>query len=355
MNDTIRFEKHVQRAAFHNPMKGGRLDTQEIEIRRDPLTGHQSVFNPGLEEKAPIFFKPTDRALIEKIAGESEPGCFLCEDRWREMTPTYPEEVVPGGRIEVGRAVLFPNLFPVAQVHAVVRVGERHHLPLGDFEAAVVLEAFRASLQFIKAVVRADGTVRHMTVNGNFLGPAGASIVHPHFQILGGDLPFTSLEQLLAGSGDYYAEHSSCYWTDLVEAEEAAGNRYIGRTGPVSWIASFSPRGTNEVLGIFTSKRDFLELDDEDLGGLAQGFSKVLAGYDSLGASTFNFTIYSGPLGDRDESFRCVLRILSRQNVYENYRTDDYFLQKLLQNELILLPPEALASTMRDAFSFSSS
>ena len=348
MNDTIRFEKHVQKAAFHNPMKGGSLDTQEIEIRRDPLTGHQSVFNPGLEDKAPMFFRPTDRALIEKIAEESEPGCFLCEDRWREMTPTYPEEVIPGGRIEVGRAVLFPNLFPVAQVHAVVRVGERHHLPLGDFEAAVVLEAFRASMQFIKAFARADETVRHMTINGNFLGPAGASIVHPHFQILGGDLPFTSLDQLLAGSRHYFTEHSSCYWTDLVEAEEAAGDRYIGRTGPVSWIASFSPRGTNEVLGIFTSKRDFLEFDDEDLEGLAKGFSRVLKGYDSLGASTFNFTIYSGPLGDRDESFRCVLRILSRQNVYENYRTDDYFLQKLLRNELILLPPEALAASMRE-------
>jgi len=184
MSDTIRFEKHIQMAAFHNPMKGGRLDTQEIEIRRDPLTGHQSVFNPGLEDKAPMFFRPTDSALIEKIAEESEPGCFLCEDRWREMTPAYPEEIIPGGRIEVGRAVLFPNLFPVAQVHAVVRVGESHHLPLGDFEAAVVLEAFRASLQFIKALARADETARHMTINGNFLGPAGASIVHPHFQIV---------------------------------------------------------------------------------------------------------------------------------------------------------------------------
>ena len=69
-----------------------------------------------------------------------------------------------------------------------------------------------------------------------------------------------------------------------------------------------------------------------------------------MGVSTFNFTLYSGPLGAHDEAFRCFLRVISRQNVYENYRTDDYFLQKLLRNELILTPPETLAASLRDAF-----
>ena len=81
--------------------------------------------------------------------------------------------------------------------------------------------------------------------------------------------------------------------------------------------------------------------------GLAQGLSCVLRGYDSMGVSTFNFAVYSGPLGEQDDSLRCYIRIISRQNVYENYRTDDYFLQKLLRNELILTPPEILATTMR--------
>ena len=88
-------------------------------------------------------------------------------------------------------------------------------------------------------------------------------------------------------------------------------------------------------------------MDDKDLEGLAQGLSCVLKGYESMGVSTFNFAVYSGPLGEGDDSVRCYLRIISRQNVYENYRTDDYFLQKLLRNELILTPPEILAAKMR--------
>ncbi len=97
-------------------------------------------------------------------------------------------------------------------------------------------------------------------------------------------------------------------------------------------------------------RKSFLELTDQNFADLAAGFSAVLRGYGAMGFSTFNFTLYSGPLGVRDDSFRCFLRVISRQNVHENYRTDDYFLQKLLKNEIMLTTPETLASTLRDFF-----
>jgi UDPglucose--hexose-1-phosphate uridylyltransferase len=331
-------------------MLGHKLDTQELEIRRDPLSGRQSVFNPRLEDKVSFFFGSSDTVLIDRLARESEPGCFLCGDRWKQTTPTYPEEMVPRGRIQVGEAVLFPNLFPISQVHAVIRVGSRHYLPLQDFSSQVIEEAFWASRKFVEFLFQADRTTQFLTLNGNYLGPAGASIFHPHFQVLGSDIPFSHLEELLARSRDYQEEHGTCYWADLVEKEREIGDRFISQTGPVSWVTSFSPQGANEVLGIFTEKRDFLEIEDYDLSVLAEGLSAVLRGYDALGISTFNFTLYSGPLGAYDGAFRCFLRIISRQNVYENYRTDDYFLQKLLRNELILNSPESLASTLRNTF-----
>jgi galactose-1-phosphate uridylyltransferase len=348
MKKGIRFEKHVQKSTFHNPMLGNELDTQEITIRRDPLTGHQSVFNPSLEDKVAVFFGPSDQALIDRLARESESRCFLCGDNWKLATPTYPKELVPEGRIQVGEAVLFPNLFPVAHVHAVIRVGAKHYIRLGGFEPGLILEAFQVSSEFAKALSQGEPDVRYVTINGNYLHPAGASIPHPHFQIAGADLPFTYMEGLFDHSRRYHQEQGSCYWSDIVQVEKELGERYIGETGPASWIASFSPQGTNEILGILPERMDFLEMDDEDLKGLAEGLSCVLKGYDSMGVSTFNFAVYSGPLGGEDDAFRCYIRIISRQNVYENYRTDDYFLQKLLRNELILTPPEILATTMRE-------
>jgi galactose-1-phosphate uridylyltransferase len=351
MKEKVRFERHLQKSTFHNPMLGNSLDTQELEIRRDPLMGYQSVFNPRLEDKVAVVFGPSDPALIERLARESEPRCFLCGDKWKHFTPSYPDDLVPGGRIQIGEAILFPNLFPLSQVHAVIRVGASHYLPLKDFDASIVLDAFRVSSAFAKTIFRTMSEVRFLTVNANYLGPAGASIAHPHFQVVGGDLPFTYLEHLLARSKDHFQKHGSSYWVDLVESEKESGDRFIGQTGPVAWITTFSPQGTNEVLGILTKRRDFLEMDEEDMQGLAEGFSLVLKGYDSMGMSTFNFAIYSGPLGGEDNAFRCYFRIISRQNVYENYRTDDSFIQKLLRNEMVLVRPEALASTMREVFS----
>jgi len=347
--EKIRFHKHFQRASFHNTMMGGRLETQEIEIRRDPLTGRQSVFNPGFEGKAALS-PPSDRVLMERLARESEPKCFLCGDRWKRMTPAFPEKTVPGGRIVVGESVLFPNLFPVSQVHAVIRVGARHYLPLEDFSPAPIEEAFRAAREFTEHLSRSEEAITFLTISGNHLSPAGASIFHPHFQMLGSDIPFTHVEEMLSLSAAYRRKHGTSYWTDLGEKEQELGVRFIARTGSVNWITGFSPQGTNEVLGILPDKRDFLEIQVEDFSELARGFSAVLHGYASLGISTFNFTLYSGPTGAEDDSFRCFLSVISRQNFCENYRTDDYYLQKLLRNEIIMTTPENLASSLRKHF-----
>ncbi len=167
---------------------------------------------------------------------------------------------------------------------------------------------------------------------------------------MGGDLPFSYLESVFDLGRQYYKAHGSCYWCDLVEIEKKIGERYIGATGPVEWITAFSPQGTNEIVGVLPGRAHFLEMDDKDVKSLAAGMVKALKGYAGMGISTFNFAVYSGPLGQRDESVRCFIRIISRQNVYENYRTDDYFLQKLLRNELILTTPEALAKHLQGVF-----
>lgn len=350
MKNPIRFETHYQETSFHNPLKNHELDTHALEIRRDPLTGSQSTFNAGLKDKAAFFFGTTDTALVERLAEASRATCFLCEDRWQRTTPRYAEDLVPGGRLELGQAVLFPNLFPVAQVHAVIRVGLAHFIGLDGFEPERVLEGLRAGRAFVDALAGRLPEIEHLTLNGNYLHPAGASIAHPHFQLVGGDIPCTWMERALALGRGWRREHGRCYWEALAETERAAGERYVGESGPVRWVASFAPQGTNEVLGILPGRRSFLDLDEPALEGLADGIARVLRGYASLKVSTFNFSLYSGPLRARDDAFCCLLRIVSRQNVYENYRTDDYFLQKLLRNELILTLPEALASALRAFF-----
>jgi hypothetical protein len=64
---------------------------------------------------------------------------------------------------------------------------------------------------------------------------------------------------------------------------------------------------------------------------------------------SFNFSLYSTK-GGETVGFRCLFRIVNRQNFYPNYRNDDYFLQKLLGTDLILNLPEDLAREAKKLF-----
>lgn len=88
-------------------------------------------------------------------------------------------------------------------------------------------------------------------------------------------------------------------------------------------------------------------LSETDLQDLSYGISKVLFLYEHLGHLSFNYALYSTRENGQHEGQRCVFKIISRQNLYPHYRNDDYFLQKLLQTELIFTLPEELAGRLR--------
>ena len=115
----IAFESLKQTAIFHNPLKDGNLDRQEIEVRMDPLTGHQSIFNAGLEAKASMLFPETDYGYLEMQAQETRRQCFLCDGKWQKTTPRFDSKLVREGRMAQGEAVLFPNLFPLVPCNIV--------------------------------------------------------------------------------------------------------------------------------------------------------------------------------------------------------------------------------------------
>lgn len=340
----------TETARFHNPLRNGDLDEQIIEVRRDPLTGHQSIYNAALEGKTAILFPSTDETYLEERAAASMSTCFLCDGKWRTMTPSYPDTLIPGGRLVRGEAVLFPNLFPLSAHHAVVMVGNRHHRRLNDFPEDLLIDALTVAVDFVRACAEKTPEVGFFTINANYLFPAGASVTHPHLQILGGVQPTTHHRLLLDASRAYRDRTGTRYWDDLVAAERTEGHRYIAQINDTHWIAAYSPMGVNEVVGVYPNAPTFLDWTEAHIRATGRALSRVLIGYHALGFSTFNFSCFSGPVQGNDGTFACVLRIVNRQNVTPHYRTDDYYFQKLLKNEIMILRPEKLAEHLRGFF-----
>jgi galactose-1-phosphate uridylyltransferase len=343
---TIEFEKVTEKVRFLSPLAGMQEVTSDIERRRDPLTGSWAVYSSALTGKGDMFFGPPDRELIGKLAEESAKNCFFCPDKVEAVTPRYPEDWLKGGCLKAGECFLFPNLFPIGPVHAVIALGHAHYREIADFPADLLRQGLGLAVKFVKSVRAADPAVKHFSVNMNYLPPAGASLVHPHVQILGGRHPATAVEELVAACKGFAQETKTSYHQQLVDQEKQAGERYVAAFGPVHWLIPFAPMGTNEVLGI-TDCRHLAELDGPALDGMAEGLSRVLAWYGQLGFVSFNFTVYSAAMGEEND-FPVFVRAVCRQNLTANYRCDDYFMQKLLKEELFLSTPEEQASGFRD-------
>lgn len=345
----IAFESRSSAVTVLNPFAGFAAEEQRIEVRLDPLLGHTSVAHPLLREKAG-FFGQNDQELIRRLVEESSGSCIFCGPRLLEKTARYPESLVPGGRIVVGEATLLPNLFALAAFHPLVVLSRAHFLRLGEFTPALLADGLTAAQRFLHAAYREDASAVYATVNANYLFPAGASIVHPHLQMLMSPLPYSHQARLLAASSAHEAEHGSSCFDDLVREELRIDRRYIARRGGWHWIAAFSPMGSNEILAIHDREGDFGVLGEEDLRALAAGISAVLGCYEGLGHLSFNYALFSVRQGAAAEGWRCVFRIVNRQNLSAAYRNDDYFLQKLLQAEIIVTLPEELAPLARRSF-----
>lgn len=344
----IRFEAHEDTLELLNPLTGFRPETQRVQLRIDPLLGHAAVHNPALRDKAKMLLGDIDREFLRRVAAESVERCVFCPGK-KDTAPKYPAALLPAGRLHLGEARLFPNLFPLAKHHAVAVVSDAHFLELREFTPGRIADALLLMQQFMAAVAQHDPDSCYATLSANYLFPAGASLVHPHFQLLMGPRPHAHHAALLAAWHAYRAAQGSTYCADLSATEHRLDERHIARNGNWHWLAAWAPLGSNELQAMHASAADFTLLPEKEVRALADGLSRALRCYEALGYLSFNFTLYSQRV-DNASGARLFLRLITRQNPAPGYRCDDYFLQKLLQTEVLLLPPEDLARHARSQF-----
>ena len=347
----IQFQRSVEQAGFFSPLAGMEFAEQTIEVRRDPLLGTTAFSSSELCTKEEMFFGRTDWEHAERLAAATRQGCFFCPEKVFDVTPRYPEALLPGGRLQRGRALVFPNLFPLAKLHAVATYPERHFLRPSDFSPDLLREGLEAAVELCARGEAFYPDLEHLEICCNHMLPAGASMVHPHFQVFGGPAVPWLVQTMWDRSAVYAAEHGVSYWEALVEQEMATGERFVGSRHGVTWLVPFAPLGGREVMAVVPDRARVADLDEAQIETLANGLSRIVAWYEREGLSAFNFTVYGGPSDGPESGHPVVLRVIARSAFKPDYRTDDYFLQKQLGGELIFSPPEQIAATLRQDFS----
>ena len=204
------------------------------QLRLDPLKGRWSVISEERRER-PFAFQP--RWL--PVETESRP-CPFCPDGQREdQAPALQLDGEDTWRVRViaNRYPAFEGTSPMAVtnlgpvftqapgsgIHEVLLLGPEHHrswADLDDDHAALVMEAVA---QRMTAHSSLPG-LRYSQAIVNAGREAGASLEHPHGQLMG--IPFVPREITDEQAG-FARFAGNCLLCAALDAEESAGNRVV--------------------------------------------------------------------------------------------------------------------------------
>lgn len=317
---------------------------QTIEYRRDALTDTWCRVNIKRAQRAK---QGRREEPIDDLIERSINNCSFCPENIDKSTPKFLPEVSKEGRIRLGETTVFPNFFPFAEYHAMATITEKHYQGLGDFTEEQIEDTISASIDYFRRIDALGA--KYFSLSWNHLPPSGASIIHPHVQLIADEVPTKMTDMYLNASRRYYEENRKNYWLRLVEEEERLGERFIGRTGRIAWISSFAPMGNNEISMIFEGGPSFLDLTQEDISDISSGIKRIFKGYSKMDKTSFNLTTYSGL--EKMEEFCLSAKIITRPNIQKYYTADTGFMEAFHRERIVETLPESLAAEFRRLFS----
>jgi galactose-1-phosphate uridylyltransferase len=342
----IEFRAEKKRARLHDPRQGFALTEVESEVRFHPLTGESARICHFALKAAP----PADLGdLIEKSRGP----CPFCPDKVEAITPRFPEDLVPGGRLRRGEALLFPNLFPYDDLSAIAVLGREHFQPIDAIPPALVADGLTAARDFMRlARPGFAGRAAFGIVTWNYMPASGATQVHPHMQVIVSTNPGNALRRELDAERAWLERAGSAYASALVAAERH-GPRWIGESGGIAWHVPFTPVGLlGDVQAVFHDRETVADLEDADIAAFAQGLPRILAAFAAQGLWSFNLCFLPDAFeSPRRGAHRLVARVMPR--LYLNpalHVSDMAYLQLLLEEKFAMAWPEETAARLRAAW-----
>jgi len=338
----IQFKNKICTSVYHDPTKNFELSKVEIQKRYDPLTGRMVRIFPF---RSMTFPRHDWTPFVE----ESKQGfCPFCPGAVEKVTPRFPEDFIPGGMIKCGQSVLVPNLHPYETHTGVVIMTPTHYLSMEDITVEVMTDGMEAGLNYLKIIAEKDpDNAKYCNINWNYMPYAGGSIIHPHLQIISGADPCNLDREMIEAAAKYYENNGKVYWHDLIEAEKN-GERHLGTTGQIEWLASFAPLTMGDVTAVLEGCSTIYDITRQTLADLATGLRKVISYYDHANFPAFNMALYFA--GREAEGFCCTARMVGRYTLFPLVGSDVSHMQMLHMDPWSLLNPEDMAVEIRKFF-----
>ncbi len=282
------------------------------ELRKDPILGRWIIISQERSKR------PTDFIVEESTS--SGGFCPLCPGNEK----TTPAEVFVYGREEglppnsAGWQVrVVPNKFPALVIegeleksgeglydrmngigaHEVIIESPDHEDRFAYLDPSRMHLVFRAYRNRIRDLAR-DRRFSYVMVFKNYGRAAGASLEHPHSQLVALPILPRMVISELDGALSYYRYKDRCIYCDIIRQELQQDIRVVCRNDLFIALTPFAPRTPFEMwIMPRRHSSSFTDQSDESLERLVEIFSESLRRLDACIAGVpYNFVLHTQPL-----------------------------------------------------------
>ena len=285
------------------------------QLRKDPVLGRWVIIATERGKRPTDFatepeerksgFCPFDEGNEDKTPPEvmayREPGTEPDTPGWkvRVVPNKFPALSIEGDLDRAGEG-MYDKMNGVG-AHEVVIETPEHDRRFADLPADHVALVIKA-LQQRMLDLQGDSRFRYIQVFRNNGSAAGASLQHPHSQLIALPILPKRLTEELAGSKKYYSYKERCVFCDIVAQEEWTKSRIVCENDGFITMAPFAARFPFETWILPREHHSSFEvMEDAMRMQLADVLKETLMRINSaLSSPPYNFIVHSAPSGETD-------------------------------------------------------
>jgi len=279
------------------------------ELRQDRTTGTWVIIAPGRSRRPQPDVARVERGLVVPA---SNPSCPFCPGNEALLPPIIAE--TPGDKPPGWQIRVVPNKFPALQpdniapvsdgvhavsagkgAHEVIIETARHDLTLATLDDAALAAVVLAYRDRFTALAERPG-IETVVLYRNQGMASGASIGHPHAQLIALAHETPKLAAMSAWGRRYHGDHGQCVTCDEIAFEIEHGDRVVDLTEYFVALVPFAAAEPGEIWLVPRHHQacfgETCERALADFGRLLRGVLRRLA--TAYNDPPYNFAIESG-------------------------------------------------------------
>ncbi|OGC11141.1 galactose-1-phosphate uridylyltransferase [candidate division WOR-1 bacterium RIFOXYA12_FULL_52_29] len=283
------------------------------ELRKDPISDRWVVVStergrrpsdfgssPTVEGAGESKFCPFDEGNEGKTPKEiiawRKPNTAPDTPGWDvRVTPNkFPALVIEGEVNRTGMGIF--DMMSGIGAHEVIIETPNHNLNIADMEESHIDKILWAYKQRIVDLEK-DKRFRYILVFKNYGTAAGASLAHPHSQLIATPITPRYVKLELASARSYFLEKERCIFCDMIRQELGTGERMVYEN---EYFVAFTPFASRFPFELWLLPRrheaGFQELPDEERMQLARCLKDIMMRLKkTLNDPPYNYVIHTAP------------------------------------------------------------